>query len=83
MIGNENDMSFSKEIIGNVSTVVLLRHRFITKDMQKKTLEKNQSHGLFLFVKLAMTNNIEKIKAERTIFRNMSGTQRQAIISFA
>ena len=63
MIGNENDMSFLKETIGNVYIVVLVRHRFITKDMQRETLEKNQSNGLFQFVNLAMTNNIEKIKS--------------------
>ena len=66
MIGSENDMLFSKETIGNVSIVALERQRFITKDMQNETLEKNQSNGSFLFVNLAMTNNIEKIKAERT-----------------
>ena len=60
MIGRENDMSFSKETIGNVYTVVLARHKFITKDMQKETLEKNQLNGSFLFVNLAMTNNIKK-----------------------
>ena len=63
MIGNENDMSFLKETIGNVYIVVLVRHRFITKDMQRETSEKNQSNGLFQFVNLAMTNNIEKIKS--------------------
>ena len=63
MIGSENDMSFSKETIGNVSTVVLVRHRFITKDMQRETLEKNQSNGLFQFANHAMTDNIEKIKS--------------------
>ena len=70
MIGSENDISCSKERIGNVSTVVLVRHRFITKDMQRETLEKNQSNGSFLFVKLVMTKNIDnqtmKEKAERT-----------------
>ena len=63
MIGSENDMSFSKETIGNVSTVVLVRHRFITKDMQRETLEKNQSNGSFQFANLAMRDNIEKIKS--------------------
>ena len=63
MIGSENDMLFSKETIGNASTVVLVRQRFITKDMQRETLEKNQSNGSFQFATLAMTNNIEKIKS--------------------
>jgi hypothetical protein len=62
MIGSENDMSFSKETIGNVSTVVLVRHKFIIKDMRKETLEKNQLNGSFQFVNLAMTNNIENKK---------------------
>ena len=63
MIGSENDMSFLKETIGNVSTAVLVRHKFIIKDMRKETLEKNQSNGSFQFANLAMTNNIEKIKS--------------------
>lgn len=66
MIGSENNMSFSKETIGNVFTVVLVRHKFITNDMQRETLEKNQLNGSFQFVNLAMTKNIERIKAERT-----------------
>ena len=66
MIGSENDMSFSKETIGNVFTVVLVRHKFITNDTQRETLEKNQLNGSFQFVNLAITKNIERIKAERT-----------------
>ena len=66
MIGSENDMSFSKETIGNVFTVVLMRHKFITNDTLRETLEKNQLNGSFQFVNLAMTKNIERIKAERT-----------------
>lgn len=63
MIGSENDMLFSKETIGHVSTVENVRHKYITKDMRRETLEKNQSNGLFLFVNPAMINNIEKIKS--------------------
>lgn len=63
MIGSENDMLFSKETIGHVSTVENVRHKYITKDMRRETSEKNQSNGLFQFVNLAMTNNIEKIKS--------------------
>ncbi len=59
MIGRENDMLFSKGTIGNVSTAVPLRRRFITKDMQSETLEKNLSNGSSLFVKLVMTKNID------------------------
>lgn len=60
MIGKENAMLFSNETIGHVFTVENERHKYITKDMRKETLEKNQSNGLFQFVNLAMTNNIEK-----------------------
>jgi hypothetical protein len=62
MIGKENAMLFSNETIGHVFTVENERHKYITKDMRKETLEKNQSNGLFQFVNLAMTNNIEKNK---------------------
>ncbi len=60
MIGSENDMLFSKETIGHVSIVEKVLHKCITKDMRRESLEKNQSNGLFQFVNLAMTNNIEK-----------------------
>ncbi|KXK40155.1 MAG: hypothetical protein J5I52_10600 [Saprospiraceae bacterium] len=67
MIGGEKDMLFSKETIGHVSIVVDEQHKFIIQDMQKETLEKNQSNGLFQFVKIVMINYIEKTKVERTI----------------
>lgn len=63
MIGNENDMLFSKETIGHVFTVENVRHKYITKNMRRERLEKNQSNGLFQFANLAMTDNIEKIKS--------------------
>ena len=66
MIGSENEMSFSKETIGNVFTVVLERNKFITNDTLRETLEKNQLNGSFQFVNLAMIKNIERIKAEST-----------------
>jgi hypothetical protein len=68
MIGNVNDMLFSKETIGNVLTVVLVRHKYITKDTRKETLEKNQSNGLFQFVNLAMTINIEKSRTHNSTY---------------
>ena len=60
MIGSGNDMLFSKETIGHVSSVVNEQHKYIIKDMQRETLEKNQSNGLFQFVNLVMISNIEK-----------------------
>ena len=47
MIESENDMSFSKETIGNVSTVVLVRHKFIIKDMQKKHWKRTNQMARF------------------------------------
>ena len=41
MIGKENAMLFSNETIGHVFTVENERHKYITKDMRKETLEKN------------------------------------------
>jgi uncharacterized membrane protein YjfL (UPF0719 family) len=61
MNGNGNDMLYSSEIIGNVYIVEHMLHKFITKDMQKRISEKNQSNGSFQSVNPAMINSIIKI----------------------
>ncbi len=55
--GNENGMLYSSETTGLVCTAVLVRLRFITRDMQKETLEKNQLNGSFQFANPAMTDS--------------------------
>lgn len=55
--GNENGMLYSSATTGVVSIAVLARLRFITRDMQKETLEKNQLNGSFQFANPAMTNS--------------------------
>jgi hypothetical protein len=47
MNGNESDMWFLKETTGSVFIAVRLQHKFTIKNMQKRTLEKNQSNGWF------------------------------------
>jgi butyrate kinase len=59
--GNENVTLYSNETTGVVCIAVLVRLKFITRDTQKETLEKNQLNGLFQFVSPAMTNNIGDI----------------------
>lgn len=55
--GTENGMLYSNETTGVVYTAVHARLRFITRDMQKETSEKNQSNGSFQFANPVMTNN--------------------------
>jgi hypothetical protein len=56
-------MLYSNGIIGVVYIVVVGRHRFIIRDTQNTILGKNQLNGLFQYVNLAMTNNInDKLK---------------------
>lgn len=59
MNGNESGMLCSSEITGVVYTVVLVRHRFITRDMQKEILEKNRLNGSCQFASPAMTSNTD------------------------
>ena len=80
MIGKENAMLFSNETIGHVFTVENERHKYITKDMRKETLEKNQSNGLFQFVNLAMINNIEKNKKPNAQLLDHNPNQARSLV---
>jgi hypothetical protein len=57
MNGNENVLLYSKGTTGNVCIAVVVRLRFITRDMQKETLEKNQLNGSFQFANRVTTNS--------------------------
>lgn len=50
-------MLYSNETIGIVSIAVLVQLKFITRDMQRETLEKNQLNGSFQFANHAMTRS--------------------------
>ena len=67
--GSKNGMLYSNETTGVVYTAVLVRLRFITRDMQKETSEKNQSNGSFQFANPVMTNSTGDIlKTSKNLF---------------
>jgi hypothetical protein len=60
MNGSENDMWCSKETIGGACIVVHLQHKFTTRNMQERTLEKSLSNGWNQFANLVTNLNINE-----------------------